>query len=533
MPKPYEPLSAPHRQGASIDRRIVLSALAGGVALIGAPSIIRAQQLFTAYPFRLGVAAGDPLPDGFVIWTRLAPDPLDDHGGMPIATVAVDWEVAADDGFRTIAAKGSALARPELAHSVHVEVTGLQPGRPYWYRFHVGRERSIAGRARTLPAIGSAVERSRFGVAGCQNYEDGLYTAYRHLAEEDVDFVFHYGDYIYEGRSAPVPMGYDGKPRAFVRAHDGQLLMDLFDYRRRYAQYKLDPDLQAAHASAAWFATFDDHEVENNWVGEIDQNDTPPEIFALRRAAAFQAYYEHMPFRRVSFPGPDGMHIYRRAAIGNLVDLHLLDTRQFRTDQPCGDGFKPYCAGWDDSKAQVMGSTQEAWLSRNLRDRSARWNAIAQQVMVMPLDRRTGNDEPGPVRNMDSWGGYNAPRERFLKSLRGLGNAVVLTGDEHQNFAGELRSDNGKGEAVAVEFVGTSISSGGDGAVLRKGAERIRANNPFLAYSNDHRGYLICDVTADRWTTSFRTVDRVSVPDVPVTTAATLTVEHGRVALVT
>lgn len=516
-----------------IDRRALLQGAGAALGLAAAPAILRAQQLFTAWPFRLGVAAGEPTADGFVIWTRLAPDPLAEHGGMPMTfvPVEVDWEVASDEGFKSVVAKGTALARSELAHSVHVEVSGLSPARPYWYRFHVGREKSAHGRAMTLPAAGAKVARLRFGVAGCQNYEDGLFTAYRHLSREDVDFVFHYGDYIYEDRGSPEGPGYPGKTRPVVREHVGQLLYDLADYRRRYAQYKLDPDLQAAHAAAAWFATFDDHEVENNWVGEIDQNDTPPEIFALRRAAAFQAYYEHMPFRRSSLPAPGGMQMYRRALIGDLVDLHLLDTRQFRSDQPCGDDFKPYCAGWSDPKAQIMGAAQEAWLDAGLRQKAARWNAIAQQVMVMPLDRRTDADETAPTRNMDSWGGYDVPRERFLKRLAGYGNAVVLTGDEHQNFAGELRTDGGKGQAVAVEFVGTSISSGGDGADRRKGADRILADNPFLKYSGDRRGYLTCEVTPDMWTTSYRTVERVSTPDAPVTTAANISVEHGTSAL--
>ena len=510
-----------------ISRRLALRTLAGGATLAAAPSILRAQQLFTAYPFRLGVAAGEPAADGFVIWTRLAPEPLAPHGGMPMAPVSVDWEVASDERLATVVARGSALARPELAHAVHVEVAGLQPDRPYWYRFSIGRERSIAGRARTLPPEHSAHARVRLGVCGCQNYEDGLFTAYRHLAQEDVDFVFHYGDYIYEGRDNPAPMSGDGRPRRVVRAHEGQLLFSLDDYRRRYAQYKLDPDLQAAHASAAWFSVFDDHEVENNWTGSIDQENDPPEIFALRRAAAFQACYEHTPFRRASFPTPGGMRIYRRAKVGTLLDLHLLDTRQFRTDQPCDDGFKPYCPGWDSPAAQVMGSAQEAWLAASLRERRARWNALAQQVMMMPLDRRT-HDEPAPIRNMDSWGSYNVPRERVLSRLAGLGNAVVLTGDEHQNFAGELRTRGGQGDAVAVEFVGTSISAGGDGADKRAGNDRIMAENPFLAFTNDRRGYLTCEVTPASWTTRYRVVERVTTPGASIATAATVTVPHGR-----
>ena len=518
-----------------LTRRTALGALAGTAAIAASPAILRAQQLFAAYPFRLGVAAGEPATDGFVIWTRLAPEPLAEHGGMPMVPVAVDWEVAGDEHLRTIVARGSALARPELGHSVHVEVAGLQPGRPYWYRFTIGRERSIAGRAKTLPAAHAAVERVRLGVCGCQNYEDGLFTAYRHLAGEDVDAVFHYGDYIYEGRDNPDPMSADGRPRRRVREHAGQLLFSLDDYRRRYAQYKLDPDLQAAHAAAAWFPVFDDHEVENNWVGLIDQEGDPAEIFALRRAAAFQAYYENMPFRPASLPGPGGMHIHRRARIGSLLDLHLLDTRQFRTNQPCDDGFKPYCPGWDDPRAQVIGTEQEAWLAGGLREKRARWNIVAQQVMMMPLDRRTGDEEAGkalgPVRNMDSWGAYNAPRERVLRQFAQAGNVVVLTGDEHQNFAGELRTRAGTGELAAVEFVGTSISAGGDGADKRAGADRILAENPFLKFSNDRRGYLVCEVAPDRVTTRFRTVERVTASDAPVVTAATATVARDGGAL--
>ena len=522
-----KPMTDPKGSPLLLNRRAVIGA---GAALIGAPAILRAQQLFAAYPFRLGIAAGDPAADGFVIWTRLAPDPLAEHGGMPMQPVEVDWQVATDSRFATPVAGGKTLARPELAHSVHVEVEGLLPDRPYWYRFTVGGERSPAGCARTLPMAGAPLDRLRFAVAGCQNYEDGLYTAYRHLAAEEPAFVFHYGDYIYEGRSAPMPVGYDGKPRSYVRVHAGQKLFDLADYRRRYAQYKMDPDLQAAHAAAAWFVTFDDHEVENNWVGEIDQEKDPTEIFALRRAAAFQAYYEHMPLRRTAFPGSTGMQIYRRATIGNLLDLHLLDTRQFRTDQPCDDGFKPRCAAVGDPAAQVMGRSQEAWLGTALRQKKARWNALAQQVMMMPLDRRTG-DEPTAIRNMDSWAGYDAPRERVLAMFEGLGNAVVLTGDEHQNYAGVLRKHDGQGAAVAVEFVGTSITSGGDGADRRVGEDRIRARNPFLAWTNDRRGYMMCDVRADRWSTEFRTVDTVTRPDAPIKTTATAVIEHGRPAV--
>jgi alkaline phosphatase D len=241
--------------------------VAGAAATsLAAPALLRAQSGgFTAFPFSLGVAAGDPAPDGFVIWTRLAPDPLEPHGGMAMAPVPVTWEVASDEAMRTIVAHGEEKARPELAHSVHVEVAGLQPDRPYWYRFRAAGEKSVTGRARTLPALGASPRSLRFGVAGCQNYEDGFFTAYRYLADEDLAFVYHYGDYIYEGWPSGVHTSHSGEITMPVRRHVGQRCQDLADYRRRYAQYKSDPDLQRAHAFQTWFATFDDHEVRVNW----------------------------------------------------------------------------------------------------------------------------------------------------------------------------------------------------------------------------------------------------------------------------
>lgn len=508
-----------------IDRRSFIAALAG--TTLAAPGIVRAQQLFADYPFTLGVAAGDPAPDGFVIWTRLAPEPLAEHGGMPLAPVSVDWTVASDEGFRTIVAKGRTLARPELAHAVHVEVGGLLPGRPYWYRFTVGSEKSPNGMARTMPAPGAKLDRLRLGMVGCQNYEHGWYTAYRHLAEEpDLDFVFHYGDYIYEDRAHPMSFTRERKVLPFVRSYQGGECYSLGDYRRRYAQEKLDPDLQAAHASCAWWVTFDDHEVQDNWAGVTDKHDTPPELFLLRREAAFQAWYEHMPLRASALPNGPDIQMYRRARYGGLVDMHFLDTRQFRTDQPCGDEMKAICPGVSDPKAEMMGRAEERWLGEGLRG-GARWNAVAQQVMMMPLNRRTG-DATAPVRNMDSWGGYDAPRERTLDLFRGLGNVVVLTGDEHQNWVGELRRDGGKGEAVAVEFVGTSISSDGDGGDTRPGMADIMAENPCLKLYNYQRGYVVCEVTPDTWETRLRVLEKVSVPGMPIATRATITVPHGR-----
>lgn len=498
--------------------------------LIGAPALLKAQSWFAGYPFALGVTSGDPAADGFVIWTKLAPKPFEPHGGMPMVPLPVKWEVASDDKFKTIVASGEATARPELGHSVHVEVAGLQPDRLYWYRFSLGSDQSSRGRARTLPLASASPMSLKFGVAGCQNYEDGLFTAFRHLArEDDLNFVYHYGDFIYEYKQRGPDYDKDGLPEDQVRHHIGQDCFDVADYRLRYAQYLSDYDLQAARARHTWFSTFDDHEVENNWTGDRNWKDVPPEIFRLRRQAGLQVWYEYMPVRAAMLPR-DGIitNMYREARFGDLLSIDFLDTRSFRSDQPCDDGFKPYCPGIDDSKAQVISAEEESWLMRNMTRGRTKWNCLAQQVMMMSLDRRRYADENAKIYNIDSWAGYSAPRNRLLGKMRGLDNVVVLTGDEHQNFAGLL--DNGD-KTVAVEFVSTSISSGGNGSDRRTGSDVMLKNNPELKFINDQRGYLVCEVTPDAWTTKARVMDQVSTPGGAISTRATMTVPRGQPSL--
>lgn len=490
-----------------------------------------AQAVFRTYPFQLGVASGDPSPDGFVIWTRLAPEPFEIGYGMPMQPVAVDWEVADAANFKTVVSKGTTIAPPELGHAVHVEVGGLQPGRDYWYRFTAGKERSLVGRARTTPALGAALDRVRFAVAGCQHYEAGYYTAYRRLAEDNPDFVFCYGDYIYEGRGNRVSNS-GGKPVETVRQHFGDEIYTLDDYRRRYAQYKMDADLQAAHAAAPWFAVWDDHETDNNWVGDTDQDGTDPKLFNLRRQAAVQAYYENMPLRASSFPAGTSLQIYRRAAYGQLLNLNLLDTRQFRTDQPCNDK-QSWCDGINAPKAEVVGPVQEKWLIDGLTGSKATWNIIAQQVMMMDLDRDPG---PGVVVNPDSWAGYRIPRGRLLQKIKDakVGNVVVLTGDEHQNYAGELYVDGARheGAPIASEFVVTSISSGGDGNDQRDDMAKIQAASPILKFNNNQRGYAICDVTPKAFVTEFKVLDAVTRRDGKLSTRAKWALEAGKPGIV-
>lgn len=512
-------------------RRMMAAGLGAFLAPALDPRQALAQPVFADYPFQLGVAAGDPAADGFVIWTRLAPDPLAPGYGMPARPVALTWEVAEDESFSRIAAKGEAVARPELGHAVHVEVAGLAPARTYHYRFVAGAERSLTGRARTTPAAGAAVSQVRFGVVGCQHYEQGYYTAHRRLAEEDeLDFVFCYGDYIYEGRSARVWNSGAG-PRANLRQHVGQEIYSLDDYRRRYAQYKMDADLQASHAAAAWFVSWDDHEIDNNWAGDLDQDGTDPALFRLRQQSAMQAYYEHMPLRRAALPTGSAMRLYRRADYGRLMRVNVLDTRQYRTDQACADRWG-VCNELERANAEMLGQAQERFVFDSLATSPARWNVLAQQVMVMDLDR-----DPGPayMANPDTWGGYRSPRGRLLRHIRDrqVSNPVILTGDEHQNYAGEVHLDGrDPGPApIATEFVATSITSGGDGVDQQARMVAVQAANPQLKFNNSQRGYLLCDVTAERFQTAFRVLDKVSEPGGVVSTRATFAVPAGETRL--
>jgi alkaline phosphatase D len=511
---------------------------AAALAALQAPVArgVVAQPVFSRYPFTLGVASGDPWPDSVVIWTRLAPEPLE-GGGMPRQAVAVRWEIAEDAAFGRIAAQGTAIARPELGHAVHVEAGGLQPARSYFYRFIAGRETSPVGRTRTAPAPDAAPPRLRFVNAGCQHYETGLFTAWRHVANEsDLDFVFHYGDYIYEYRARGAAPG--AVPA--VRQHRGEEIYTLDDYRNRYALYKTDADLAAAHAAHPFLVSFDDHEVDNNWAGPISEEDgsarfpiaVPPEIFALRKQIALQVWYENMPLRRAALPRGPSIVAHRRLRYGRLADIHVLDTRSYRSDQPCADGVKAPCEEVNRPDSQMLGLEQEAWLLRNLEDRHATWQVLAQQVMVM--ERDLGDDLRGRVISMDKWDAVPAARSRFLEGVaaRDVRNAVVLTGDVHQAWAGEVRRHGGEGPAIMAEFCATSISSNGDGSEQLAATPTVLRRNPHIRYFNSRRGYSLHEATPERMQVTFRAVDFVSRPGAPLVDKAKFVVEAGRTDIV-
>jgi alkaline phosphatase D len=487
-------------------------------AVLAAPA-----DVTTAYPFTLGVASGDPDHHSVVLWTRLAPTPLD-PAALGDRTVPVRWEVFADEGLHRRVAQGRTQARPDGAHTVHVEVDGLRPDTWYWYRFTTegrGGHASPVGRTRTFPSPRQRADRLRFGLAGCQHYETGFFTAYRHLADDDLDVVFHYGDYIYEGG-----VGTNG-----VRRHNGPEITTLADYRNRLALYKTDPDLQAAHAAFPFVMTWDDHEVENNYAGATSENDDPPEAFLLRRAAAYQAYWEHMPLRRSARPtGPD-MPLYRRLAYGDLAGISVLDTRQFRSDQACGDGSDVVpCGDWADPARTITGDAQERWLIDGLARSRARWNVISQQVIFSRLDSLAGE---GRRLSMDKWDGYPGSQARVLDGIarNGVDNVVVLTGDVHRHYAFDIKADvdDPASATLGAELVATSITSSGDGDDAL--GEAAIAENPHLHYYRNRRGYVRCELGRTSGHADFLIVPYVTRPGAPITVDRSFALEAGQPGL--
>ncbi len=507
-------------------RELLNAAWKLGAAALVQPAIstrVLTQPLFRNYPFTMGVASGDPWPDSVVLWTRLAPEPLD-GGGMPMANVEVGWEIGADAAFRTVVRKGTTIARPELGHSVHVEAPGLEAGREYWYRFRAGGEISPTGRTKTAPAEQAAVDSLRFAVCGCNHYESGYFTALRRIAEERFDFVFHTGDYIYEGRAD------GGRNPAVVRQHHGSEIYTLVDYRNRYAQYKSDRDFMAAHASAPFVLTWDDHEVDNDYAGDHDENDTPPEVFMLRRAAAYQAYYESMPLRAATMPSGPHMRLYRRLRFGRLIDLSVLDTRQYRSNQVCGGASATGCAAANDPARTMLGAEQERWLFEQLADSRATWTLVGQQVPTFGRDASRAN--PTGAFSMDKWDGYTAARQRLYQQLKDTKapNPVVLSGDVHVHYGADLKLDfrDPRSETVGVEFTNTAVTSGSDGSDVASTWEEIRRDNPHIKYHSARRGYIACTATGATMRADFKVLDKVTVPDMPVRIGGSLVVEAGR-----
>lgn len=474
-------------------------------------------------PFTLGVASGDPSPDGFVLWTRLALDPTAANGlgGMPSKPIDVQWQISSNPQFTRVVQRGKKVARPSSAHSIHVEVEGLKPGRDYWYRFRAGQHFSAEGRTRTAPRPDAMPDSLAMAFASCAQYEHGFFTAYRRLAEDEPDLILHLGDYLYE-YTANDYVASGGN----VRNHEGPETVDLASYRQRHAQYKADHDLQAAHAAAPWVVVWDDHEVDNNWARDIPENPLETPGFAARKAAAFQAYYENMPLRSSSLPRADHLQLYRRLRWGALANFHMLDTRQFRDDQGCGDGYQIDCPAAVDPKRTIVGPAQERWLLDGFRNSEARWDILGQQVFFAQRD-----STEGPVKrtSMDGWDGYVASRQRITQGWidAGVRNPVVLTGDVHAHWASDLKADydDPTTQTVGTELVCSSITSGGNGSDTDVKAHPWLAWNPHLALQNNLRGYIRTTITPSEMTADFRCLDQVRAPGADAFTRATAVIE--------
>lgn len=512
----------------ALDRRRFLQALAAlGVTSLtpAGRAQIEARPRFAADPYSLGIASGYPTPSGMTLWTRLAPSPGEPGGGMAPATMEVKWEVAEDEKMARIVASGTARAEAAWAHSVHVEVQGLRPSRLYWYRFTAGDAVSPTGRTRTAPAADAQVDRLHFAFASCQQYEQGYFGAYRHLVQDDPDLIVFLGDYIYESSWG----------RNHVRQHLTAEPKSLEEYRARHALYKGDADLQAAHAIAPWIVTWDDHEVENDYAGDQPENPLERFGFLARRAAAYRAYYEHMPLPQWAMPDGPRMQMYNRAAFGGLATFHVLDDRQYRSPQACP---RPRRAGSNtvdaaecptlaEADRTLLGSEQQQWLEAGLSTSRSRWNILAQQSVMAQVDRKPG---PGRVAWTDAWDGYPVSRQRLLKHIaeRKVANPVSIGGDVHMFYVNDLKTDfdDPASPVVASEFVGTSITSQ---AGSQRTVQGWLPDNPHIHLAETrYRGYTRVELTPQRMKVDLRAMDNVTSRDVACRTLASFVVEDGR-----
>jgi alkaline phosphatase D len=497
-------------------RAFIAGALAAaGTALVDpaglASARARARALAPGDPFPLGVASGDPDATSVILWTRLiTPDAADP---LPGTDIAVDWEVATDEAFATVVASGTAPAVAALAHSVHVEASGLTPDTEYWYRFTVDGRTSPVGRTRTFPGPGTTPSQVRFSVASCQNWSAGYYTAHAAMAEEDLDFVVFVGDYIYERSS-------DSGVRPITLPES----VDLATYRARYELYRSDANLRAVHARFPWIVTMDDHEVANNVLGDNgkdgeDAGDPAAiDAFRARRADAFQAWYEHLPLRLDAPAGADYV-LYRTIVHSDLLRIFVLDGRQYRSLYPGGVSAGPVNDEVAAEDRTMLGATQERWLDDQFAATDARWNVIAQQTVMASTPFSTGSVK---VYNFDQWDGYVAARNRLLRALvtHRVGNPVVVTGDIHVAGATSVRLDYEDPDApdIAYEVVSTSISSGVNSALIDIFEGSVAAQ-PWIRHVNARqRGYSVVTLTPTGGTADYRVMATTLEPTSTVST---------------
>jgi alkaline phosphatase D len=518
------------RRTTGFTRRDAIARFGVALAATAFPSRLlhAAENLrFREDPFTLGVASGYPGPDTVVLWTRIAPSPLQPGGGVPHdAVIPVTWEIAADERMSEVVRSGVDYATPQWAHSIHAEPAGLKPDRLYWYRFTAGGRQSPIGRTRTAPRREAANARMRIAVASCQQYEHGYFLGYRHMLEDELNLILHVGDYIYETSW--------GQQR--IRHHNAPEAITLDDYRARYALYRGERELQAAHACCPWLVTWDDHEVENDYAGATSEEDDPRDWFLARRAAAYQAYYEHMPLPRSALPYGPELRLFAQRSFGQLANVFMLDTRQYRAPLACTEPGRrtsrsANCDELRDPARSKLGRVQEGWLTSRMTSSRARWNLFASGTVMAYVDEQPG---PGELFWNDGWNGYPVSRARFMDAIAetGIANPIVLTGDIHSFLAANHhRVPHDLGSAVvATEFVTTSISAQG---IPQSTLDERRANNPNLLFANsERRGYLRLDLTGQRLQADLIALESVTDRNAGRFVQASFMVENGRPAAV-
>ena len=503
-----------------LQRSAVALALSPWLRAVAAPSdVVRAWR---NNPFALGVASGRPRADSVVLWTRVLFGEEDRAVGIDALRVSV--EVFADAALKHRVYKTDVVTDATRAHSVHVHVQHLQPSTNYWYRFSQGDARSSVGHTRTAPALNADVQKLRIALASCQHYEQGQFIAHAEIAKQQLDFVLFMGDYIYESSN----------PQYALRKHNGEEPKTLQAYRERYEQYKRDPALQAAHAAHPWVLMWDDHEVVNDYANDQDRQYTDPKQMLLRRATAYQAYFEHQPL----LLGPDvsnpaDMRLYDQLSWGKLADVWTLDCRQYRGPQACRDPVRGggrmvvQCDELNDASRTMLGAEQERWLTESLSASKRQWKLVAQATQI------SSTSVPTPVGRSywnDAWDGYPEARKRLLQTVvdAKLSNVVTLGGDVHCNVAAPLRLEpnNPASPIIASEFVTTSITSRGLGD---KAAALIRESNPdLLHYRSDERGYSLITVTPKEVRCEFRTTKFPAGSEAGLKTQASYVVKNGK-----
>lgn len=501
-----------------VSRRTLLKTGGALAVSLGSIPAAAASPAGAGTVFSHGVAAGDPTDTGALLWTRVTPTPDAVPGSGAGPDCAVDWEIATDDQFAQVVAAGTATTGAWRDHTVKIDVPGLAPNTWYWYRFRSSGSVSPVGRTRTAPTAGTAVPRLRMGVVSCSNWQAGYFSSYRHLAaREDLDVVLHLGDYVYEY----APGEYQARD-VVVRPHDPPAeMIELAHYRRRHAQYKTDPDLQALHSRLPFITTWDDHESANDaWSGGAENHEEGAEGgWTDRKRASQQAYAEWMPVRY-----EPGSELYRSFTFGSLAELSMLDLRSYRSEQ-VASGADP---GVGDPARTITGDAQMSWLTTGIARTEAQWKLIGNPVMIAPvrfpstlsteerdgLAELTGTPEvTGVPYNVDQWDGYTADRNELFAFLEdnGVQDTVFLTGDIHSAWAAELPSSPSTypldRNSVGTELVCTSVTSDNLDDILRVPPRTaslsveaaIRANNPHVKHLEfDSHGFSVVEVTAER-----------------------------------